>query len=387
MKSYRSVILIFILFMLVNRSFAQNNFFSFKGYLSNMQTVMFEKIDENWLSDHLIHNRLNFKWYISDNATATVEMRNRFIYGDFMKIIPGYSAIIEQDQGWMNLSVNLLEENSFLLNSNIDRAYLDLFFGKLQIRTGRQRINWGRTFAWNPNDIFNAYSFFDFDYVEKPGSDAVLVQYYTGFSSVAQAAVKIDRNDKVTAAGLFQFNKWGYDFQFLGGILNSDDWVIGAGWEGDISGAGFRGEMSWFRAKDNFSDTSGTIMLSLSGDYTFKNSLNIRTEFLYNGFDQTTSGFSDYYFQTLSVKNISFTDYSVFTGISYPFNPLFNGSFSFMLFPSMNGYYIGPDLSLSLTDNMGISFILQHFSGEFTEGTREKLTFAFLRLKWSFAKK
>ncbi len=103
-------------------------------------------------------------------------------------------------------------------------------------------------------------------------------------------------------------------------------------------------------------------MLSLSGDYTFKNSLNIRTEFLYNGFDQTTSGFSDYYFQTLSVKNISFTDYSVFTGISYPFNPLFNGSFSFMLFPSMNGYYIGPDLSMSLTDNMSISFILQHFS-------------------------
>ena len=57
-----------------------------------------------------------------------------------------------------------------------------------------------------------------------------------------------------------------------------------------------------------------------------------------------------------------------------------------MLFPSMNGYYIGPDLSLSLTDNMGISFILQHFNGEFTEGTRDKMTLAFLRLKWSFAK-
>jgi hypothetical protein len=160
----------FILFILANRSFAQNGNFS-------LQTVMYEEIDENWLSDQLIHNRLNFKWFISDNAIATVEMRNRFIYGDFMKMIPGYNTMIEQDQGWMNLSVNLLEENSFLLNSNIDRAYFDLYFGKLQIRTGRQRINWGRTFAWNPNDIFNAYSFFDFDYIEKPGSDAVLVQY------------------------------------------------------------------------------------------------------------------------------------------------------------------------------------------------------------------
>ena len=56
-----------------------------------------------------------------------------------------------------------------------------------------------------------------------------------------------------------------------------------------------------------------------------------------------------------------------------------------MLFPSMNGY-IGPDLGMSLTDNMDISFIMQHFNGEFTEGTREKMTLAFLRLKWSFAK-
>jgi len=351
-----------------------------------MQTVMYEEIDENWLSDQLIHNRLNFKWYISDNATATVEMRNRFIYGDFMKTIPGYNTMVKQDQGWMNLSVNIMEENSFVLNTNIDRVYLDLYFGKLQIRTGRQRINWGRAFAWNPNDIFNAYSFFDFDYVEKPGSDAVLVQYYTGSSSMAQAAVKIDRNDNVTAAGLYRFNQWGYDFQFLGGILNSEDWVLGTGWAGDISGAGFRGELSYFRPKENFSDTTGTVMVSLSGDYTFKNSLNIRTEFLFNGFNQNISDFSDYYFQTLSVKNISFTDYSVFAQIAYPFNPLLNGSFSAMLFPSMNGYYIGPDLSVSLTDNMDISVILQHFNGEFTEGTREKMTLVFLRLKWSFAK-
>ena len=128
----------FILYMLVNKSFAQNSNFSFKGYLSNMQTVMFEEVDENWLSDQLIHNRLNFKWYISDNASAILEMRNRFIYGDFMKTIPGYNTMVEQDQGWMNLSVNIIEENSFVLNTNIDRVYLDLYFGKLQIRTGRQ---------------------------------------------------------------------------------------------------------------------------------------------------------------------------------------------------------------------------------------------------------
>ena len=34
---------------------------------------------------------------------------------------------------------------------------------------GRQRINWGQTFVWNVNDVFNAYSYFDFDYKERPG--------------------------------------------------------------------------------------------------------------------------------------------------------------------------------------------------------------------------
>lgn len=386
MKFYQSVILFVILSILANKSFAQNNNFAFRGYLSNMQTVMFEEIDKNWTSDHLVHNRLNFKWYISDNITADIEMRNRFIYGDFVKMIPGYSEMIGRDQGLVDMSFNVLEESSFLLNSNIDRAYLDFYFGKLQVRAGRQRINWSRTFAWNPNDIFNAYSFFDFDYVEKPGSDAVLLQYYTGFSSMAQAAVKIDKNDNITAAGMYQFNKWGYDFQLLGGILNSEDWVAGAGWSGDISGAGFRGEVSYFHPQENFSDTTGTLMFTVSGDYTFKNSIAVRGEFLYNGFDQGITDFSQYYFKNLSVKNISFTDYSIFTQVSYPFTPLFNGSFSAMIFPSMNGYYFGPNFSLSLKDNLDISFIMQHFNGEFVEDNREKMTLAFLRLKWSFAK-
>ncbi len=89
---------------------------------------------------------------------------------------------------------------------------------KFQVTLGRQRINWGQTFVWNPNDIFNAYSYFDFDYIERPGSDAVRLQYFPSSSSVAEFAVKVDDENDITAAGLYRFNKWGYDIQFLAGL-------------------------------------------------------------------------------------------------------------------------------------------------------------------------
>jgi len=361
-----------------------NRNITLSGYTSNMQSVMFEEFDEDWITDNLIHNRLNLKWYISNFFTTAIEVRNRFIYGEFVKYFPNYADLIDRENGWFDLSTNLVEEKSFLLHSTIDRAWIDFTAGNLQIRAGRQRINWGQNFVWNPNDIFNTYSFFDFDYEEKPGSDALRVQYYTGASSLFEAAVKIDANEDITAAGKFQFNQWSYDFQILGGLLNSEDWALGFGWAGDIEGAGFRGEMTYLHPKENFTDTSGIFIASLGLDYTFKNSLMIQFEALYNGATLDVSGFEQYYYMPLSVKTISFTDYTFFASVSYPVTPLFNASLSGMYFPSMDGFFLGPNLTYSLSDNIGLSFIAQHFRGEFTEGTTQKMTLAFLRFKWSF---
>lgn len=381
-KSITITLLIFLPYTILSQETNRN--ITLSGYISNMQTAMFEEIEKDWYTDNLIHNRLNFKWYISNSFTTAIEVRNRFIYGEFVKYFPNYADLIDRENGWFDLSTNLVEEKSFLLHSTIDRAWIDFTAGNLQIRAGRQRINWGQNFVWNPNDIFNTYSFFDFDYEEKPGSDALRVQYYTGASSLFEAAVKIDANEDITAAGKFQFNQWSYDFQILGGLLNSEDWVLGFGWAGDIEGAGFRGEMTYLHPKENFTDTSGILIASLGLDYTFKNSLMIQFEALYNGATLDISDFKQYYYMSLSVKTISFTDYTFFASVSYPVTPLFNGSLSGMYFPSMDGFFLGPNLTFSLSDNIGLSLIAQHFRGEFSEGITQKMTLVFLRLKWSF---
>ncbi len=168
------------------------------------------------------------------------------------RCIPDMPATSINGNSFLDLSLNIFNEKSFFLNSTIDRAYVQYTHQNFVATVGRQRINWGQSFVWNPNDIFNVQNYFDFDYIEKPGSDAVRLQYYTGYASDAELAAKLDQDKRLTAAGYFRFNDWNYDFQVLGGLFAGEDLMAGLGWSGSVKGAGFRGETSYFRSKGPF---------------------------------------------------------------------------------------------------------------------------------------
>jgi hypothetical protein len=362
------------------------------GYVSNLQSAMFEEIDSSrWNTENTIHNRLNFFWYPSKQIKLSLQARNRLIYGDFVESFPGYKEMIDSDDGFLDLSENILDGQSYILNATLDRAYLQITQGDFEATIGRQRINWGQTFVWNPNDIFNTYSFFDVDYPERPGSDAVRLQYYTGYTSSVEISGKINHNEKLTLAGLWRFSKWDYDLQMLGGIMNEQDYIGGIGWSGYIKNASFRGEAIYAHPMDNPGDTTGVFVVSVGGDYTFANSLFIQVEALYNQLpgNSTIRGFESFYYQPLSAKRLSFTEYNFFVQASYPVTPLFNASLSGIYYPKYAGYFIGPNLTYSLTQNLKTSFIIQSFSGEFEQpGLQEKerrsVTMPYLRFKWSF---
>ncbi len=387
---YRIIISVFFVIINSYSLFAQDEKkeknYDISGYVKDLGIVMFGKINDDWLINGTIQNRINFKWYISDNFTSNVKIRNRFIYGEFVKNIPDYDKLINVENGFIDLSDNLINEKSFLLNSAIDRIWLDFTKGNLQIRAGRQRINWAQNFVWNPNDIFNTYSFFDFDYEEKPGSDAVRIQYYTSTTSSVEFAVKENKNNNITGAALYKFNKWSYDFQFIGGILDDSDFVAATGWSGHIKDAAFRGEISYLHPKKNFDDTSGVFIASVSADYTFKNSLFIQFEALYNqnADNIDINSFDEFYYMPLSVKNISFTKYSLFGQISYPVTPLLKIAISGMYYPLIHGFFIGPSIEYSLKTNLDLSLTSQNFKGEMAKGINETLSLFFIRIKWSF---
>ncbi len=386
------------------------------GYVSVMPSVMYYEIEtgpamaatDTLLFEALLHNRLNFSWYPSSDFTASVQFRNRLIYGDYVENMPDYKNDLDNTDNFIDMSFNLVSGGSYILNSSIDRAWVKYSLGKLDITAGRQRINWSRTFAWNPNDLFNVYNFFDFDYPERPGSDAVRLQYYTGMTSSAEFAVKLDSAGKVTAAAKYLFSAGGTDIQILGGyyssystindnVTYSGDYVLGMGWAGYIKNVGLRGEMSYFQPKTNFADTSGLFYASISLDYLFSNDLSVNAEFFYSDIpdSRSSAGFMEFYSGPLSVKNLTFTRFNFFARGSYPLTPLFNVTLGSMIFfdnkdnQQITGFYIGPGADYNLSNSLALSLHGQIFGFEIEDkisGTslEQQADLVFLRLKWNF---
>lgn len=391
----KRVIILFILFANLSLiSFSQDKpkKFELGGYIKYMQTVSFTDVETYWNTDNLIHNRLDFSYYPAEWIDVKLSVRNRFFYGQQVSSLyyPGvgnvYAGMIDKNTGFADLSWNYLENRSFFFNTSIDRAFVEIQKGKWNITVGRHRINWGQTFVWNANDIFNAYSYFDFDYEEKPGSDALRVQYNLGYASRLDFAAAVNNDTSITAAGLYSFNKFNYDFQVMGGLFRSDDFVAGLGFTGNLFNGSFRGEASYFHPVDNLTDTSGVVSASVGYDYVFKNAITVQGEVLFNSSAKKDAGFNiaDFYQMQLSAKNLSFARFSAFVMMAYPLSPLVNISVSAMYSPQNNFVFAGPSVSVSMADNFMIDLNVQAFYSDIPIAAGGKGTYAFLRGRWSF---
>lgn len=395
--------LIFILAALNLAVHAQDTAkWSLNGYVSvmgsakkSMSDSLFGPTGEEKHKDALIHNRLNFFWYPAKNLSFSVQVRNRLVYDETYSQTPNVGDMYESDPGLMQLSKTFYSKGDFLLNSTIDRLYFQYTRDKLEVNIGRQRINWSQSFAWNPNDIFNASNYFDVDYPEKPGSDAIRLQYYTGMASSAEAVIKMDHKKKITAAALYRTSMKGYDLQFLGGSMNEEEIVVGGGWSGSLGPVGFRGEISsLFPYKDSSAyghNMEKLTLASVSFDYTFPNSARLMSEFLYSSNDISTlsTSLTSIFSETISIRNMAFSRLSSLLSFTYPVHPLVNVSLSGMYFYRISGWYAGPSVDISLGDNFDLSVIWQYFNMYLSKEKQAmvddiKINYAFIRLKYNF---
>jgi hypothetical protein len=358
----------------------------FNGYIKLLEQSLVLDNNADWINDFLVHNRLNFKFLLTKHLNVVAEFRNRFYVGEMMNIYPGYDTLSTIDDGFVDMSWNLLTKNNYFLNVFLDRAFIDYSKGKLQITIGRQRINWGQTFAWNPNDIFNIYSFYDVDYEERPGCDAIRVQYYRKATSSLEIAAKLNSENQFTGAFLYKTNYRKYDVQAMAGVYDDSDLVAGLGWSGDLFKGGFRGEFSYFHRAVDFVDTTGTVLLSVGYDYAFKNEAMVRAEVLYNSAGKKNANVSmqELYYQHLTAKNISVSQFSIFSMISYPITPIILTSFSVNYSPGIYSLYLGPTLDVSLKDNLDMSLIAQSFLNQLNQSDIELVFLLYARVKWSF---
>ena len=418
LKFYKIFFLIF-LFLLIKNINAQESNFSCTSYIEYLNNTWVTSGDiykqlgiNNWLSQSEIYNRINLSYNPTNIIQVKIGLRNIFNFGPTIAAYNNifalagidYNKISTSDNGLFNLTYKIADNNSYVLYSNFDRANISLTLNNFQVTVGRQRINWSINTVWNPNDIFNSYNYFEFNYPEKPGSDAILLQYYTGNFSSFQLAAKVGRVQsytssgtqgvkKVTAALLYNFNEWNYDFQFFGGVME-DDYTAGGGWSGSIGGAGFTGEISWFRNKKDFTNSKNVVMASSSANYTFQNSLFINFSFIYNstgstglanaGYGYTTASLTNVFQTNLNAKNLTRSRFDLFGEVSYLATPLISLDLAAIYNPWDKSVYVGPTAEFSLTENITLKTIGQLFLGKSFAEYGDIGQMYFLDLKWAF---
>ncbi len=359
----------------------------FKGYLKSLGSTYFLKLpifpESQMFTDQLLHNRLNFKWYPSENITLYAELRNRLFWGDQVRLNPNYLDEVNRgSDNFFDWSVGKYDKKGYALHANLDRFYGEWTKGQWEVRLGRQRVNWGISTTWNPNDIFNAYNFTDFDYEERPGSDALRIRRYTGVTSSIEIAVKAANDwEKVTAAMLGKFHLGTYDLQVLAGV-NENFIVAGGGWAGNLGNASFKGELSSFFPLADGDKTS--VSLSMGIDYTLSNQMYLSGGFLYTSTGTTGNTNQSIFESDLSARQLFPYRWATLATVMYPITPLVNSAFIVLYSPGeANMLFLNPTLSASIAQNWDVDLV-----GQIVFQKQEKyespVQAGFVRVKWSF---
>ncbi|SON48725.1 hypothetical protein [Vibrio tapetis] len=357
------------------------------GYVKYMATSTMPDNSSNTL-DHLVHQRFNYEYRFNSDVRVNLGMRNRVLWGDTANNT-GYGELIGSDAGYLDLTSNWLDRDGVIGTSQFDRAYIQWQNDDWQNRVGRFRVNWAMTTIWNPNDIFNSYSIYDFDYEERSGSDAIAVSRKLGFASSLDLVSSPNEEKELDSyAARYLFNHDGWDYQAMVGKSGLDQ-VLGAGLAGDVSGAGVRGELSWFNpTQDEWQSmpVEQTTIASLEADYSFGGTRNWigRVAMLYISKPQTTDSAIKYLNLPLTARTLSFTKQTLYADLGFDISPLSRITFSSIYYQD-GSMYFSLNSSYSLSNNVQLLAVAQRFDGRSGSLFHESAsTLVFGQIKWSF---
>jgi hypothetical protein len=355
--------------------------FQFQGYIKDLQSLTWQENMRNLITGNLIHNRINLKWLPTARITGAIEFRNRLFWGEEVSLTPGFSSRLRNSNEALDLSANWINEQRMVLHSNIDRLWFDYQGGKWSVRVGRQRINWGIGTTWNPNDLFNTFNFLDFDYEERPGADALKVQYLTGEMNHLEFAFSVSQNSKKIGALKYFVNVANYDLQFIAGWFQ-DQPTLGMGWSGSIKETGFKGEVQYYLSSNEYAEH---LNFSVEADHVFENGWYLSAGFLLNnlGLDEAPIILS---VSSLDItpRNLMPTKWNTVFTISKEITPLISANATAIYTPGTNLMIVLPTFTFSLTENVDVNLVWQSFFGEGFSGFDDITHRAFLRIKWNF---
>lgn len=352
-----------------------------KGYIKGMMMSTQDPYQGGRLLSEFAQTRVRNDLDITQHVSFRLDARFSLYGGDLVERYPIIYDAMGHDRGL----VDLTSENGFMEHYitvfNVDRMLVDVDFNKWNLSIGRQRINWGINTLWNPNDVFNAYDFFDFDYEERPGRDAVRFQFATGDMSFVELATAYEENHDPSTAILYRFNRRGYDWQIIAGKARGN-WLGGIGWAGNIGDLGFKGEIRYTNFYD-YPRWENGMVASLGVDRTFEPGWYIGLNSFYNGemknpiVAKTYS--SDNYSSNFMAGSALSYQRALALQASRQFNIKWNSGL--VLLCADGGQWVAmPSLGYSLSDDLEALLTGIGFYGKSPQQSN-----VFLRLKWSFS--
>jgi len=381
-----SIVLGFLfIFLVYSSAQAQNKFdVELSGYLKELGQISADNNFSTIRYDNILHHRIESDWTLSDHFEFRADVRTRLLNGYTINNTPGLQQIYEQDANYFDLSWVWFGTDHSLMHSNIDRLHLSYINGPWEIHAGRQRVNWGRTLVWNPNDLFNNYAFLDFDYEERPGVDALTAQYNWSYASSAEIGFRpADSWNKSVLAAMVRTSWGSYDIQLTGGHYR-DYLTLGAGWAGYMGDAGFKGELSYFHPEEQFFDQTGHVTATTGVDYMLSSGIYLQGELLYNGGYNTRGNPLNTLTQPPSADNLFIAKSGFFLNGSYQFHPLVSGNLGFMGSFDRSMFIAIPQITISATDNLDLLFLSQLLKGAVFNQSIETPNLFYFRIKWSY---
>lgn len=356
----------------------------FGGYLKELGQISVSNDLGTVRYDNILHHRIESEFDFGKGFEARADMRTRLLNGWTVRNSPNYAEFLDEDPGYFDLSHTWINTDQTILHSTIDRLHLSYINGPWEVHAGRQRINWGKTMVWNPNDLFNAYAYLDFDYEERPGTDAVSIQYNWSYASSIDLGYRIGSSiDESVIATMYRDSFNNYDIQLVGGNYY-EHLALGAGWTGYVKSAGFKGEFSYFHPRQSFWDKTGHITASMGGDYMFSNSVYLTGELLYNGGWERAANPVAELTQPPTADDLFMAKTGYFVDASYPLTPLTNISSGIMGSFSRPLAIFIPRVTHSLSNNLDFMVLAQVLKGSALEGFTETPNLVYFRLKWSY---
>jgi hypothetical protein len=368
----KKIPLSFFVFFMAGHSFLFASNLETFGYYENRFFILssgqlsLQDISENFSLGDYNRLRLQFRSPIAENISLNLAL-------DFFT----FHGVISSPLGVYGNS-----GQSNTTETQLDRAYIDLYFPAFDITLGKQRIAMGISRLWAPLDLFNRVNIFE-PAEEKPGVNAIKIYVPVGQKSSLSGVISPEDNFNSTKSG----------FRAKTQIAGLDAALTLIHWGGQnqtIYGLDLRGEnfIGWWLEGGYFSSAEEKNMKLVVGfDYTFpfKRGIYWLNEFFYDESGKKDSGQYDFD-RLLTGESFTLAREYYFSSLQFPLAGFFSLSTTYIGNWTDGSYILSPglryELSQNVTLNLGLFFLLGRKGGEFNREGANDVFYIWLKMNF-----